>query len=334
MPENKRSLSFVFAFVALLVVAFVAALPGHSQNQTPPASAQQIAGSEPPASSTKLTAETRPRTVAPDANAANSLFAPAAARNASLRNNLEWVFGGKQQRGWYLYTSLINRTLDIDKDATTGEFAQALSHWQTNMGLAPTGVLDNDTWFKMFSHWQSRRLKNKSYAQPEQLVTAPATDFWDVSRPEELRRVDREAYAAYKRLVAAACADSSLRLASTPNGELAPAEKYLKIISAFRSREYQEQLRRQSPNAGSAGLAVNSPHFTARALDLYVGGDDPVSTADFNRAVQTQTAVYKWLVKNAERFGFRPYYYEPWHWEYVGGVESQPDNAATTEVKD
>ena len=67
----------------------------------------------------------------------------------------------------------------------------------------------------------------------------------------------------------------------------------------------------------SAGLAVNSPHFTGRALDLYVGGE-PVDTRDSNRAVQVQTPVYQWLVLNADRFGFRPYCYEPWHWEYVG----------------
>ncbi|MCA1593525.1 MAG: M15 family metallopeptidase, partial [Acidobacteria bacterium] len=99
-------------------------------------------------------------------------------------------------------------------------------------------------------------------------------------------------------------------------GELAPSEKYLKIVSSFRSREYQEHLRRQSPNSGRAGLAVNSPHFTGRALDLYVGGE-PVETKDANRALQVQTRVYKWLVRNADKFGFRPYYYEPWHWEYV-----------------
>jgi LAS superfamily LD-carboxypeptidase LdcB len=90
----------------------------------------------------------------------------------------------------------------------------------------------------------------------------------------------------------------------------------LKIVSSFRSRDYQDNLRRQSPNAGSAGLAVNSPHFTGRALDLYVGGS-PVDTNDANRALQVNTPVYRWLVKNAGRFGFRPYFYEPWHWEYV-----------------
>jgi LAS superfamily LD-carboxypeptidase LdcB len=74
-------------------------------------------------------------------------------------------------------------------------------------------------------------------------------------------------------------------------------------------------LRRQSPQSGRAGLAVNSPHFSGRALDLYVGGE-PVSTRDDNRALQTKTPVYRWLVKNAARFGFQPYFYEPWHWEY------------------
>ena len=63
-------------------------------------------------------------------------------------------------------------------------------------------------------------------------------------------------------------------------------------------------------------MAVNSPHFTGRALDVYVGGE-PVDTQDSNRALQVQTPVYQWLVRNAERFGFRPYCYEPWHWEFV-----------------
>jgi LAS superfamily LD-carboxypeptidase LdcB len=144
----------------------------------------------------------------------------------------------------------------------------------------------------------------------------PTTELYDPMRPEELRKVETEAYAAYKRMLAEAIRDKSLKLATTGNNELAASEKFLKVVSAFRSREYQEQLRRQSPNAGSAGLAVNSPHFTGRALDIYVGGE-PVSTEDSNRAIQVQTKVYLWLVKNAERFGFRPYFYEPWHWEYV-----------------
>jgi LAS superfamily LD-carboxypeptidase LdcB len=52
-------------------------------------------------------------------------------------------------------------------------------------------------------------------------------------------------------------------------------------------------------------------------------GGLPVETKDANRAIQVQTPVYKWLVRNAEHFGFRPYFYEPWHWEYVGESNKQ-----------
>jgi LAS superfamily LD-carboxypeptidase LdcB len=176
-------------------------------------------------------------------------------------------------------------------------------------------MLDADTLYAMIKAWQDSRLKDRSPAPPEQLLTAPTSDFYDPTRAEELRLVEKRTYAAYKRMVAAAVKDRSLGLAHTRN-DLASGEKYLKIISAFRSRDYQEKLRREEPNAGSAGLAVNSPHFTGRALDLYVGGE-PVDTQDSNRAFQVQTPVYRWLVRNAERFGFRPYCYEPWHWEYV-----------------
>ena len=243
-------------------------------------------------------------------------FGAAAMRNALLRNELPWTFAGKQQRGWYLYTPLISRLLDTKDDAASNGFASALSCWQEKSGLRPSGVLDEESLYAMVSEWQGRRLKEHAYARPDQLVTAPASDFYDPSRPDELRQVERVTYAAYKRMIAAAVVDPSLGLALGADGELMPAEKYLKIVSSFRSREYQERLRRQSPNSGRAGLAVNSPHFTGRALDLYVGGE-PVETKDSNRAIQVQTSAYRWLVRNAERFGFCPYYYEPWHWEYV-----------------
>ncbi len=241
--------------------------------------------------------------------------ADAAKRNALLSTSLVWTFGSKQQHGWYIYTPLIKQLINTKQDSATVQFARAVASWQAKSALTPSGVIDEETLYAMIKTWQDARLKDRTPAIPDQLLTAPLADFYDPSRAEELRQVERRTYAAYKRLVAAAVADRSLGLAQ--NGkELAAGEKYLKIISAFRSREYQEKLRREAPNSGSAGLAVNSPHFTGRALDLYVGGE-PVDTRDANRALQVQTRVYQWLVRNAERFGFRPYCYEPWHWEYV-----------------
>lgn len=244
-----------------------------------------------------------------------SELAAVAKQNAQLSKELSWTFGSKTQRGWYLYTPLIKQLINTKSEASAPQFALAVSRWQAKTGLKPSGVLDDETLYAMIKTWQDARLKDRSVAQPDQLLTAPVADFYDPTRAEELRQVERRTYAAYKRMVAAAVADHSLALAHT-HGELDPIEKYLKIISAFRSKEYQEKLRRESPNSGSAGLAVNSPHFTGRALDLYVGGE-PVDTLDANRSLQVETRVYQWLVKNAERFGFRPYCYEPWHWEYV-----------------
>ena len=125
-------------------------------------------------------------------------------------------------------------------------------------------------------------------------------------------------------MVAAAAIE--LKLKTNKNGEIADDEKFLRIISAFRSHEYQAKLRAASPQSGRAGLAVNSPHFTGRVLDIYVGGE-PTITKDFNRAVQVETPAYQWLVRNAARFGFYPYFYEPWHWEYV------PQNLSPTKNK-
>ena len=245
----------------------------------------------------------------------SAAFAEAAAKNEAFRNQLTWTFGGKQQRGWYLYDLLLQQTVQSLSFTGTSDFAAALSTWQEKRGLSPEGILDEDLFMAMVGYWQSNRLKDRSPATADQLVTAPASEFYDPERDAELRQVERNTYEAYKRMLAAAIADPTLKL-DHDGAQLAPTEQFFKIISAHRSREYQEKLRRESPNAGSAGLAVNSPHFTGRALDIYVGGD-PVDTRDSNRAIQVNTPVYQWLVRNAERFGFRPYFYEPWHWEYV-----------------
>lgn len=236
----------------------------------------------------------------------------AAKQNAELKKSLTWIFGKKNQVGWYLYVPLIQQTVRSESNADSEEFAEAVARWQKENKLSASGVVDRDTLMSLIKFWQSRRLGRSENASEDQLLTAKS-DFYDPSREPELTKVERETYAAYKRMVEAAAKDLNLKF---ENGALSPSEKFLKIISAYRSREYQDNLRRKEPNAGRAGLAVNSPHFTGRALDIYVGGE-PVTTKDENRAIQVETPAYKWLVKNAEKFGFLPYFYEPWHWEYV-----------------
>jgi len=325
MKQKKTHLVVSLAALVALagLVTFVARTGyGQAQAETQATAARPLAlMPEKPAASEATTADAASKPTAAAAVPSNekvtSLFAAAAERNTLLKYELSWAFGGKQQRGWYLYTPLISRMLATKGEAAGDNFAAALSRWQKSSGLQPSGVLDGDTLYRMVGEWQGARLKHKAHARPDELLLAPSSDFYDPSRPDALRQVERETYAAYKRMLAAAAADPSLGLKLTAAGELAPEERFLKIISAHRSPEYQARLRAQSPHSGRAGLAVNSPHFTGRALDIYVGGE-PVETKDSNRALQVQTAAYRWLVQNAERFGFRPYYYEPWHWEYVG----------------
>jgi zinc D-Ala-D-Ala carboxypeptidase len=316
-----KTLGFrILQLIAVLaVVSGVATLSTRSSRGQSPAAKNEPqqkteAPSQKPETLVKPTVMTTDR--APMNGVATSPFADAVAQNTLLRNDLLWTFGSKQQHGWYLYDLLIGRTLNLKSEASTSDFASAIAMWQKQKGLTITGILDEESWFTFVSAWQGNRLKDKTPATPDQLLTAPPSDFYDPARLEELRQVEKNTYAAYKQMLAAAIADPTLKLAHTSPTELAADERFFKIVSSFRSREYQEKLRRESPNAGSAGLAVNSPHFTGRALDLYVGGD-PVDTKDANRAIQVSTPAYQWLVRNAERFGFRPYFYEPWHWEYV-----------------
>ena len=235
-------------------------------------------------------------------------FEQAALRNAVLQSELSWLFGGKSQRGWYLYTPLISSMIGTEDQPASSRFALKLSGWQAANGLQQSGVLDEKTWSQMVTAMQANRLHSLIAPADDKLVIAPISDFYDPTRAEDLRKVERRTYQAYRRMMKAAAADPSLKLAA--------GDKYFKVISAFRSQDYQDQLRRQSSSAGRAALAITSHHLTGRALDLYVGGE-PVSTRDENRAIQVKTPAYRWLVKNAARFGFKPYFYEPWHWEYV-----------------
>ena len=239
-------------------------------------------------------------------------FNSAARQNAVLKKSLQWTFG-KTQTGWYLYIPLIQHTIGTNQNSDSEAFARSVAAWQERNGLLPSGVIDEKTLNALIKFWQSRRIGKIQDAPENTLLSAPIADFYDPTRDASLLKVEKETYQAYKRMAAAAAKELNLK---TKNGNLAEDEKFLKIISAYRSREYQESLRRKEPNAGRAQIAVNSPHFTGRTLDIYVGGE-PVKTKDSNRAIQVETPVYKWLVKNASRFGFHPYFYEPWHWEYA-----------------
>jgi len=254
----------------------------------------------------------------PVKTARSEAFTRAAATNASTLNTLQWPFGGKMQNGWAIYVELIGQTIGAEADAGSEDFAEKLADWQSKKGNQPTGLLDAATMQQFVSHWQGQRLGRSTTPPLERLISAPIVDFWDSGRDPNMLQLERDTYTAYRRMIAAASKDLGKQVRFSSTGELADGEKFLRIVSAYRSPEYQAALRKREPGAGRAALAKNSPHFTGQALDIYVGGE-PVTTKDANRLIQVQTPAYKWLVKNASKFGFYPYFYEPWHWEYVPG---------------
>jgi hypothetical protein len=302
---NMKDRRFIFhavpaaLFLSLVFLLFPAISTAHAQN-------------------IRRTAKSSP--VRPASNmekvSTNSPFVAAAGENTRLRSELSWTFGGKTQSGWAIYEPLIEETIGSRSDAASTAFASSLAAWQTSHGLDATGIVDEATLSTFTKYWQSRRLGRSDFPGDDKLITAPISDFYDQTRSPDLLQLERETYVAYKRMIAAAAKDLGKFVQFTKSGDLAPGEKYLRIVSAFRSQEYQNQLRAKSPGSGRAAIALHSAHNTGQALDLYVGGD-PVSTKDPNRLLQTQTPVYKWLVKNAHKFGFYNYFYEPWHWEYV-----------------
>jgi hypothetical protein len=217
-----------------------------------------------------------------------------------------------------VYVPLISYTIIVDAEADSPEFAAALSKWQAKNSLEPTGVLDVETLQALIRFWQGQRLGSSAAPADGSLLSAPITEFFDATRDPGLLQLEQRTYAAYKRMIAAAAKDLGATVRFSRANELAEGEKFLRIVSAYRSPAYQEELRRKQPTAGRGALAKFSAHSTGQALDIYVGGE-PVSTKDHNRLLQVQTPAYKWLVKNANRFGFYNYFYEPWHWEFVPG---------------
>ncbi|MGB0692675.1 MAG: M15 family metallopeptidase [Pseudomonadales bacterium] len=143
------------------------------------------------------------------------------------------------------------------------------------------------------------------YQEAAELVDA-GPDMFD--RPQ---RMTPATLASWQQMVAAATAEGI----------------ELKLVSAFRSVDYQCQLIRQKLNDGRSledilnvnAIPGHSEHHTGCALDLHSGAGE-VLTEEFENS-----PAFAWLVTNAARFNFYLSYprdnpdgidYEPWHWCY------------------
>ena len=243
-------------------------------------------------------------------------FAAAARTNADSLQTAAWDVFGRAESGWAVYEPLIAQEIRTACPAQTGGFAQALSLWQQGRALPATGVMDPTTLKAMDILWLRRRpfLGASGHGvcppapAPDRLVWA-AKDEGYSGKPIQLRP---GALAAYRALVVAARADVP---------QVAADHRLLTIFSGYRDPVSDAFNCARDGNCGTIAKAHCSAHRTGLAMDLYLGsapGYPPESSADPNRLFQSRTAAYLWLAANAARFGFTPYPFEPWHWEWTG----------------
>lgn len=105
----------------------------------------------------------------------------------------------------------------------------------------------------------------------------------------------RSAAASYAAMAAAARADG---VPLSGSGYRSNARQVaLRGINGCKGREYDRSCRGNPPTA----IPGSSLHEKGLAID-------------FNNAKTRDTAVYRWLAANAERYGWKNLPSEPWHW--------------------
>jgi len=175
--------------------------------------------------------------------------------------------------------------------------------------------MDAPTFVAMKATWQGRRafVAASSHGCPsppaESSLAAAPTDESYGGKTLLLRPA---ALAAYERMRAAARAEAP---------ELRSDARLMTLFSAYRSPQTDAARCARDGNCQGVVRATCSAHLTGLAIDLYLGaapGFGPDSSDDANRLSISRGAAYRWMVANARRFGFVPYGFEPWHWEWIG----------------
>jgi hypothetical protein len=243
-------------------------------------------------------------------------FEPAAAANAASLTTASVSPFGVVETGWAVYAPLIAREVGTGCAPGTQSFAAALSRWQGAHALAPSGRVDQATLSAMGVVWLLRR----------PFVRAMTTGC--PAAPDEqtlARAATAEAYGGKMVLARPAALDAYRRMVAAARAETGARPPILTIASAYRGPA-EEAARCADGGCGNPAKARCSAHRTGLALDLYLD-DKPglyanpgraFSTADADRLRLSRTPAYLWLVRNADRFGFVPYPFEPWHWEWTG----------------
>jgi hypothetical protein len=279
----------------------------------PPAPAVSVQGVPAPS---VLTAAPLPPSVPASPCGPAPAFAAAAAQNAASLTQASWSVFGRAETGWEVYAPLVAHEIATACTADQPGFAEALSAWQGQHSLPVNGVMDPVTLKALNILWLRRRpfvaanAHGQCPAPPPAFRLAYATPSEGyLTKPIQLRTT---ALGAYRQMIAAAREDLP---------SMAADKRLLTIFSGYRDPVDDAARCAKDGNCGTITKANCSAHRTGLAMDLFVGaapGFVPESSADPNRLYQSRSEVYRWMVANAARFGFVPYPFEPWHWEWTG----------------
>jgi hypothetical protein len=253
---------------------------------------------------------------APPSSTCDTGPADAARANAASLRTLTWAPFGRAETGWETYAPLVAREVHTSCAPGDPGFAAALAAWEVTQSLPADGVISPAVFDRLKTAIQLRRpfvrlsARRVCPAAPTPAALSQATPAEGYAGKAILLRP--AALAAWRRMAAAARIDDPAIAADPRN---------LTIFSGFRDPAADAQRCTRDGNCNGVVRATCSAHRTGLAMDVYVGqapGYGPDSSADPNRLFMSRTPTYRWLVANADRFGFVPYPFEPWHWEWTG----------------
>tara|TARA_R110002074_G_scaffold13083_7_gene47219 strand:- start:3333 stop:4436 length:1104 start_codon:yes stop_codon:yes gene_type:complete len=102
----------------------------------------------------------------------------------------------------------------------------------------------------------------------------------------------------------------------------------INATDGFRSYKEQQKAKEKWTKKGKPGNAATpgySRHQAGIAVDIstWVNGEGKTKQKKGSSAPNPTTAIYRWLQKNAHKYGFvRTVSQEPWHWVYYGPNEA------------
>lgn len=184
----------------------------------------------------------------------------------------------------------------------------------------------------IFKHGRNLMLLNNNYKLPEDFewdlvywTNGESVDALSLNSPEydSVDAVDRTAYQPLKNMFAAAEKDGvPLELVSAYRSISLQDRLFSRSVNSYMSKGYSKEDAIKKANY-SRTFSGTSEHNTGLGFDILQKGSYYL-TEQFENTKQ-----FKWLIENAEDYGFILRYqqnkiditgimYEPWHWRYVG----------------